>query len=185
MTTRPRFVLLVIATAALLPRLGWAVSPAPEEMAESRHWAAARFEGRQDAEPPGTDRPMRDDEPFFSFRYDGKPSAEVLKTWKCQRSNRVLDDQRTEFTIVYTDPTTGLALRLVGVEYRDFPVVEWTVYFKNAGQQNTPILEDIQALDLRLERATDGEFVLHGIKGDFYSADSYRALSARTRLPAR
>jgi alpha-galactosidase len=153
--------------------LGWAVSPVPEEMAESRHWAAARFEGRQDAELPRTDRPTRDDEPFFSFRYDGKPSAEVLKTWECQRSNRVLDDQRTEFTIVYTDPTTGLALRLVGVEYRDFPVVEWTLYFKNAGQQDTPVIEDIQALDLRLQRATDGEFVLHGIKGDFYSAESY------------
>jgi hypothetical protein len=34
-------------------------------------------------------------------------------------------------------------------------------------------LEDIQGLDARFERGADGEFVLHGIQGDFESAESF------------
>ena len=164
MTMCVRIVLFIVAMAVSTASRA-AVAPLAEELAQARRWAAARFEGQPNA--------MRDGESFFSFRCNGKSSAELLKTWECQRSNRRLDDQRTEFTIVHADLATGLTLRLVGVEYRDFPVVEWTLYLKNTGDHDTPIIEDIQALDLRLEREADGEFVLHGIKGDFCTADSY------------
>ena len=96
-------------------------------------------------------------DPFFSFAYEGKPSAELLKTWNVERDSRKLDDARTERTITYTDPKTGLRVRCVGTEYQDFPAVEWTLYFKNSGTQDTPILESVQALDTRLggfDRAT-------------------------------
>ena len=53
-------------------------------------------------------RKRRGIEPFFSFTYDGKPSAELLKTWKLDRATRKLDDKRTEHTLTYTDPKTGL-----------------------------------------------------------------------------
>jgi alpha-galactosidase len=62
----------------------------------------------------------------------------------------------------------------VAVEYADFPVVEWTVYLKNTGKENTPILQNIQGLDARLERSAEGEFVLHGIRGDSCVAESFR-----------
>ena len=91
--------------------------------------------------------------PFFSFTYDGKPSAELLKTWELKQSSQKLDDKRTQYTLVWTDPTTRLELRCVGVEYLDFPTVEWTLYFKNTGDKDTPILADIQALDANFTRA--------------------------------
>jgi alpha-galactosidase len=59
------------------------------------------------------------------------------------------------------------------VEYADYPVIEWTVYFKNTGTGDTPILEGIQGLDTWFERDAASEFVLHGIKGDSCTADSY------------
>ena len=71
--------------------------------------------------------------PPFSFVYDGRPSSELLKDWKLERTSKPLDEQRTQRTLTYTDPKTGLVVRVVGVEYRDFPTVEWTVYFKNPG----------------------------------------------------
>jgi NPCBM/NEW2 domain len=40
-------------------------------------------------------------EPFFSFTYDGKPSAELLKTWELKRASRPLDDKRTQHTLTY------------------------------------------------------------------------------------
>jgi alpha-galactosidase len=114
---------------------------------------AARFEDTPEA---------KDADPFFSFTYDGKPSTELLKTWELKRSSQKLDDRRTQHTLTYTDPTTQLELRCVGIEYSDYPTVEWTLYFKNTGEKDTPILENIQALELRLKRSQDqAEFVLH------------------------
>ena len=56
-------------------------------------------------------------------------------------------------------------MRCVGIEYRDFPTVEWTVYFKNLGQAETPALSDIEALDLTWQRPGRGEFLLHHFTG--------------------
>jgi len=114
------------------------------------------------------------DEPLFSFSYDGKGGAELLPGWKQERSSRKLDDQRTERRVLWTDPTTGLEVRCVGIEYQDFQAVEWTVYFKNTGKANTPILQGIQALDLGFQRSQDGEFVLHGTKGDWCTLESFQ-----------
>ena len=143
------------------------VTATASEIGEARQWMAAHFE----APPQGHEA-----EPFFSFTYDGKPSAELLKTWKVDRATRRIDENRTERTVTYTDPRTGLTVRCVGVEYSDFPTVEWTVYFKNAGATDTPILEDIQAIDLQLVRSGDSEFVLHRTKGDTCAIDSFQPL---------
>ena len=101
----------------------------------------------------------------FSFRYDGKDSSELLKAWRLDRSSRKLDAARTEHALTYTDPRTGLSVRCVGVAYSDFPVVEWTVFLKNAGSGPTPIIEQLQAIDSEFERTTEGEFLLHHSKG--------------------
>ncbi len=113
-------------------------------------------------------------DPFFSFTYDGKASAEWLELWDRRRSARKLDERRTEHTVVYTDAKTGLVVRCVAVEYHDFPTVEWTLDFKNRGPSDTPLLESIQALDSRLERDAEGEFVLHHNTGDNCTPDSYQ-----------
>ena len=113
----------------------------------------------------------------FSFTYDGKPSSDLLKNWKLDRKTEKIDDQRTRRTTTYTDPRTGLEVRWVAVEYADFPTVEWTVYFKNAGSVDTPVLSDIRALDTRFERGGKSEFVLHHQKGTFVRADDYEPLT--------
>ncbi len=112
-------------------------------------------------------------EPFFSFNYDGKPSSDFLGSWKLKRESRELDSQRVERTLTYSDPKSGLAIHCVGVEYRDFPVVEWTLYFKNTGATNSPIVENIEALDTQLTRDDAGEFLLRGNKGDWCAPESY------------
>lgn len=64
-------------------------------------------------------------EPFVSFNYGGRPSSEFLSDWEDERSSRPLDAARREHTLVYTDPATQLQVRCAGVEYLDFPTVEW------------------------------------------------------------
>jgi alpha-galactosidase len=146
-----------------------AVTPTAAESATARQWVAARFAGDADGKaltPP------------FSFNYDGKPSAEFLYTWKLSRASRRLDDQRTEHRLVYSDPKTGLQLRCVGVEYRDSPAVEWTLYLKNTGKRDTPILSEIMALDAIVGQAAQGECFVNHNTGDPNMAEigSYRPL---------
>lgn len=97
----------------------------------------------------------------FSFTYDGKPSTELLPNWKFEHAAKSLDPQRVQHTLGWTDPGTKLIVLCVGIEYLDFPTVEWTLYFNNSGDKDTPILENIQALKLNMERGDRGEFLLH------------------------
>ena len=112
-------------------------------------------------------------EPAISFVYGGKHSSQLLPLWSHERKSRALSEGRTEHTLTWADRKTGLQLRLTGIEYSDFPAIEWTAFFKNTGTDNTPILKNIQAIDVVLERAEASEFILHGNKGDFTTADSY------------
>lgn len=119
--------------------------------------------------------------PSFSFTYGGKASAQLLNALEQEHLVRKLDDQRTEQTLTYTEPKSGLVIRCVVIEYHDFPVVEWTLYFKNTGSVDTPILENIQALDIGIERNSTGKFLLHHNVGSPCQPSDYAPLE--TPLP--
>ncbi|HQG62983.1 MAG TPA: alpha-galactosidase [Bacteroidales bacterium] len=109
----------------------------------------------------------------FSFLYDGEASSELLKTWQTKTEVNKLDNDRTQYTYIWTDSITGLEVRCMLVEYSDYPSVEWTVYFKNNGKDNTPCLQNIQGLDTRFEKRVKGDFILHCNKGDWNTIESY------------
>lgn len=139
---------------------GWATpSPEPAEFQERDAWVKQRL---AEGNTP------------LSFVYDKQPSAEILPKWPKKVDTKTLDGGRTETTQTWTDPKTGLEVCCVSVVYADFPVVEWTGYFKNTGKTKTPILQGIQGLDVQMTRTKDGEFVLRGISGDNCTPDSYQ-----------
>ena len=102
----------------------------------------------------------------FSFEYGGTLSHCFLSSWKRSESVKHLDENRTQKTIVWTDPETGLNVECVAVLYNDFPVVEWHLQFHNNGTNDTPILSAIRSMDLSFSPATAGEFILHHNQGD-------------------
>ena len=109
----------------------------------------------------------------FSFTYGGRSSADLLNTWELVRAKNEPDDRRIEHVLTWTDPDTGLSVRCAAVEYQDFPTVEWTLYFKNTGATETPILEDIRALDVGMERGSLGEYLLHHFRGSDCKPSDY------------
>jgi len=141
-------------------------SVTPDEMKWKEQWVGENL-ARED---------QKEATPAFSFVYDGKLSGALLPDWPRKDETKKLDESRTRHSITWTDPRTRLEVRCVAVEYADFPVVEWTVYFRNTGKENTPILENIQALDARVERSGEGEFVLRYWRGDTFNADLYQPL---------
>ncbi|HNS19773.1 MAG TPA: alpha-galactosidase [Sedimentisphaerales bacterium] len=121
-------------------------------------------------------RPREVSKPPFSFVYGGRGSDTLLGSWQFNETTEKLDANRSKRTQVYTDPKTSLVVRCEIVDYRDFPTVEWTLYFKNAGSTDTPILEDIQSLDTQFERRAASEFLLHHFVGSPCTAWDYRPL---------
>jgi len=123
--------------------------------------------------------------PPISFTYAGRPSSELLAAWPRKHAREKIDADRTRHTVTWTDAATGLVVRAVAVAYHDFPTVEWTVYFKNTGKRDTPILADIQPLDTSFSRGAEGEFVLHHHVGSVASMDDYRPLKTPLRAGQR
>src|ERR1700733_12410742 len=89
-----------------------------------------------------------DSELPFSFVYGRQSSSAIVKTWARKVQTRSLDGARTEHVVTWTDPRTQLQVRLSALNYADSAVVEWTLFFKNDGNADTPILEELQALDV-------------------------------------
>jgi hypothetical protein len=78
--------------------------------------------------------------------------------------------------LVYADTISGLQVRCVLIEYHDFPTVEWTLYFKNTGHTDTPIIEKIQPFNVELSLTTSGEFLLHHNVGSPANGNDYGLL---------
>jgi len=148
-----------------------AASPTAGEMGLRRGWVEANLGPTPPKAPP------------FSFRYGDAASATFLNAWTFARDAAKPDETRTRHTLTWTDPKTRLVVRCVAVEYLDFPTVEWTLYLKNTGQSDTPILADVQALDTVLQRGDKGEFVLHYAVGSPCSANDFQPLERP--LPAK
>ena len=150
-------IVLIMSLGAMPLSAASMLRPTPDEMAEARRFVAAKFESPQLSTPPVG---LFSADPPFSFAYNGKPSSEFLGTWKVDRKIKKIDEHRTGHTITYSDPAGGLSVRCEAVEYDDFPTVEWTLYFMNTGVADTPIIENIQSLDVRWQRGAN-EFLLH------------------------
>jgi hypothetical protein len=60
----------------------------------------------------------------FSFVYGRQPSKSLLKSWPEKTTVRQLDGGRIEETLLWTDPKTGLQVRITAIDYIGSPVVE-------------------------------------------------------------
>ncbi len=143
-----------------------AVHPLPDEMAQAKAWTAAAFRATS----------ANNGHLPFSFVYDGKPAADCMKTWTFQQEVKSLDSQRTQHTLVGSDLKTGLVVRCVAIEYHDFPTVEWTLYFRNNAKVDTPILQNILALDGEFLDDRPGKIVLYHQPGSLCNRHEYQPL---------
>lgn len=100
----------------------------------------------------------------FSFKYGGKHSSDFIRTWKCEEREEPAGKGVTRRILKYTDPDTGMEVKAVAIIYTDTPGVDWTLHFTNTGTKDTPILEDIHAVDIKIH-LLQGSPVLHSTKG--------------------
>ena len=166
------FVMEILLFAVIVVSMECVSEPAfasPENWADAekaRQFVLARFGDQASALP-------------FSFVYGGRPVGQLIKTWKRERVQKKLDDSRTEHSLTFSDPKTGLVVRCVAVEFHDFPAVEWVVHLANTGNQDTPVLADILPLDDQLTLpAGDKDLLLHYSRGGVWAPYAFEPLQA-------
>ena len=112
--------------------------------------------------------------PPFSFVYGGRPSSEFLKNWKRTIKVHAAEAGKSSRTITWDDPETGLQVRAELTAYTDTHGVDWTLYFTNRGTKDTPILEQIKAVDAVVPSVKpEANVVLHRLNGGIYAIDAW------------
>lgn len=102
---------------------------------------------------------------LFSFMYGGKCSTELLETWNVERISKEIYEYSIQHELIYADPKTCLKVYCILTEYKDYPAVEWVLYFENMGENESLILEDILPADLTFTSDESGIFTLHHAHG--------------------
>jgi alpha-galactosidase len=107
------------------------------------------------------------EQPAFSFIFDGRPSTEFLNAWRTERKTERVDGDRSCSITSWTDAASGLRVTWTATRYSDFPAAEWVLHLENTGKTDTPIIENVQALDLTLRTPLDDSpaYRLHRTNG--------------------
>jgi len=120
----------------------------------------------------------------FSFVLDGRSSRQFLPEWPLVREEVERGDACSTQALTWTDPVSGLRVTWRIKTFDGFPAVDWVLTFKNTGSKNTPIVENILALDLRLNHSGPPQdaYTLHGAAGGRSKRDDFIPFS-RPLLP--
>lgn len=94
------------------------------------------------------------EQPGYSFVVGGQLHAQMHSDW--------------------SDGDAGLAVRCDVTKFPDFPALEWVLRFTNNGSADTPVLEDVQALNLTFK--VEKTPVVHYARGGVCSMDDYQPL---------
>jgi alpha-galactosidase len=117
----------------------------------------------------------------FSFLYGGRPSSEILPQWDQERKTQALPGDREHRVLTYRDRRTGLEIINESTVYNSLQAVDWVVRLRNTGSVDTPILENLRALDLGFHPSGSGAILLHQASGSIVShlAEDFMPLEAR------
>ena len=128
-------------------------SAADKEIAYNRRWAETMFSAASSQPLP------------FSFVYGGRASSTFIGAWPRQAADRIVDATKWVRTLTITDPATKLQIRAVCAIYTDSPGADWTLTFTNKGTADTPIIEQLKAVDVVITPGAGSSPILHRLTG--------------------
>ena len=151
--------LLVCILSGLLwsPISAKAVSPRPGEFQARQQWLA----------PFATNRAP------ISFTCGGTPGAALFEGWNRAWQTLPGDSGVETRELILRNPSDGLEVRVTLRMFRDFPAVEWVARLTNTGSKESPLLENIRALDTLFALPSSSSITLHWAKGGVASFDDF------------
>lgn len=106
----------------------------------------------------------------FSFTYGGQSSRDFLPSWTSELKEEKSGDDKVVRTLTFSDPTTKLEVCATATIFLDHPGVDWTLRFTNRGEAETPLIENLKALDVSVSPS------MPCVRGDGYLGLSLRPL---------
>ena len=103
------------------------------------------------------------------------PTSQIPDEWTREITKEKSIDKIT-CTLKLTHTQTGLIVQYKAIQYLHFPVIEWTAYYKNGGDKNTPILQNLKTIDTLFPEFKNQRTVLYRNKGDNCTPDSYEPI---------
>lgn len=108
----------------------------------------------------------------FSFVYGGKGSADLLPGWKREEKQDATPAGSKVQVLTYHDPASGLEVRVEVTSFKDLAAMDWVVRFTNTGKEDSPLLEAVLPLDLRMG-VPGGHVILHHANGSTAGASDF------------
>lgn len=115
--------------------------------------------------------------PALSFRYAGVSSDRFLNTWE----QTTQSEERTGGSVTcvsYEDPASGLKVTVRIRRFEGSPAIDWAAAFTNCGPADTPVIEDILPLDVRVPMPSQEALRLHHANGSSCRMDDFLPLVA-------
>ena len=109
----------------------------------------------------------------FSFVYGGKHSSEFIHDWKREIRDEPVSETTIRRTLVLTDPNSGLEAQAVCTMYLDTVGIDWTIHFTNQGSHDTPVIEQVRAVDATVDVGLGANVVLHRLNGAPCATDDW------------
>lgn len=115
----------------------------------------------------------------FSFDSAGRPAGELAAQWrkrvvvKSDPSNASV----RQHELTWVDLRSHLEVRCDLLEFCDHPAVEWVVYLRNRGTNDSPTLSDIRAVDLEVDLLRQSQARLRYARGAVCSLDDFEPLT--------
>lgn len=131
--------------------------------AAHREWAERAFAGPAEAWDGPTAR--HGGGLPFSFTFGGRPFAELAGQWVSSEHREEIAGQRWRLTRTLADPETGLEARVEATVYEDTGGVDWVLQLANRGPRDTPVIADLQAVDIAVTPPPGSGAVLHRLYG--------------------
>jgi alpha-galactosidase len=117
--------------------------------------------------------------PPFSFVYGGRNSDTFIKGWGYRVEKvKSSDADINETVYTYSERSGVLVVKCTVTWYNDFQAVEWVLRFLNNSNRNTPVIENVKAVNHAFSSNKPGTFVLHhangcnSLRNDFQPFDS-------------
>lgn len=148
---------LVVSVLGGMTLGGFGATATAEEMAARDRWLSSHVQGTAASIP-------------FSFTYGGHVSRGLVDTWE----SASLEGTPSGTERVWRDRSTGVEILMNSVAAPDCPVVEWSLTFANRGEEDSPMLESIHALDTVFSAADGSDIVLHHFTGSPCTATDYQ-----------
>ena len=115
----------------------------------------------------------------ITFKLDGVEYRGIPQMFSPKVTRKIIDSRINMYNI-YGKDENGLEVNVEYYEYRDYPVVEWTVFFTNSSDKNSVRLSDLNALDIILEGESP-RFVY--LTGDKCSIEDYEPFCSDLNEP--